>query len=358
MKGKDVAEKVPGHLRGGKMIQKICYDGDRGTRRRTLIQVGACMALLFVLAAVWASPLYAQAYPNKPIRFIIPFPAGGATDILARIIGQKLSERLGQPVVPENRPGAGGNIGIEHTAKSKPDGYTIVLSAPAIAISPSLYKKLNYDPIKDLAPISLVAQVPNLVLIRPSLPVKSMKEFVEYAKANPGKLQNGASGIGSSTHLATVLLTSLAKINVLEVRYKGSAQAMIALMGNEVDMMVIGPPAAIPQLKAGKVKAVAVLSKERLPYLPDVPTIREAGIENCEVTTWYGMLAPAGTPREIIQRLNAEWTQIVAMPEVIEKMRAAGTDPLSSTPEQFADFIKSETVRWAKVIKDNNVSVE
>ena len=357
MKGKDVAEKVPVRV-DGKTIRQIRYGGDRGTLRRTLMQVGACTALLFLLAAAWASPLYAQAYPTKPIRLIIPFPTGGASDILARIIGQKLAERLGQPVVPENRPGAGGNIGIEHAAKSKPDGYTIVLSAPAIAISPSLYKKLNYDPIKDLVPISLVAQVPNLVLIRPSLPVKSMKEFVEYAKANPGKLQSGASGIGSSTHLATVLLTSLAKINVLEVRYKGSAEAMIALMGNEVDMMVIGPPAAIPQMKAGKVKAIAVLGKERLPYMPDVPTIREGGIENCEVTTWYGILAPAGTPREIVKRLNAELVQIVAMPDVVEKMRAAGTDPISSTPEQFADFIKSETIRWAKVIKDANVSVE
>ena len=227
-----------------------------------------------------------------------------------------------------------------------------------IAISPSLYKKLNYDPIKDLAPISLVAQVPNLVLIRPSLPVKGMKEFVEYARANPGKLQYGASGIGSSNHMAAVLLMNLARINVLEVRYKGSAEAMIALMGSEVDMMVIGPPAAVPQLKAGKVKAIAVLSKERLPYMPDVPTIREGGIDNCEVTTWYGMLAPAGTPREIIRRLNSEWAQIVTMPDVIEKMRAAGTDPMSSTPEQFADFIKSETIRWAKVIKDANLSVE
>ena len=358
MKGRDVAEKIPGHVQGGKTTQKIRYGSERGTGRRTLMTAGACMALLFLLAAAWASPLFAQAYPNKPIRFIIPFPTGGASDILARIIGQKLSERLGQPVVPENRPGAGGNIGIEHAAKSKPDGYTIVLSAPAIAISPSLYKKLNYDPIKDLAPISLVAQVPNLVLIRPSLPVKSMKEFVEYARANPGKLQYGASGIGSSNHLAAVLLMNLAKINVLEVRYKGSAEAMIALMGGEVDMMVIGPPAAVPQIKAGKVKAIAVLSKERLPYMPDVPTIREGGIDNCEVTTWYGMLAPAGTPREIIQRLNSEWVQIVAMPDVIEKMRAAGTDPMSSTSEQFADFIKSETIRWAKVIKDANLSVE
>jgi tripartite-type tricarboxylate transporter receptor subunit TctC len=311
-----------------------------------------------LLAAAMPASVLAQAYPNKPIRFIIPFPAGGASDILARIIGQKLSERLGQPVVPENRAGAGGNVGIESVAKAKPDGYTIVLSAPAIAISPSLYKKLNYDPIKELAPISLVAEVPNLVLVRPSLPVKNMKEFAEHVKANPGKLQYGTSGVGSGTHLASVLLKILGKMDILEVRYKGSAQAMIGLMGNEVDMMVIGPPAAMPQIQAGKVKAIAVLSKERLPYLPDVPTIREGGIENCEVAIWYGMLAPAGTPREIIQRLNAEWLKIVAMPDTMEKMKSAGTDPLSSTPEQFAEFIKAETVRWARVIREANISVE
>jgi len=349
--------KGRGHHRGGKAVPAGGQAGNL-TAGHPFMKAGTIAIIVLLLVATMNAPLFAQAYPNKPIRFIIPFPAGGASDILARIIGQKLSDRLGQPVVPENRGGAGGNVGIEHAAKSKPDGYTIVLSAPAIAISPSLYKKLNYDPIKDLAPISLVAEVPNLVLIRPSLPVKNMKEFVEYAKANPGKLQYGASGIGASSHLATVLLTNLAKTNILEVRYKGSAQAMVGMMGNEVDMMVIGPPAAMPQIQAGKVRAIAVLSKERLPYLPDVPTIREGGIDNCEVTTWYGMLAPAGTPREIIQRLNAEWLKIVAMPDTIEKMKSAGTDPISSTPEQFAEFIKTETVRWAKVIKEANISVE
>jgi tripartite-type tricarboxylate transporter receptor subunit TctC len=358
MERKGTTGKVLGHDREGKRVHERGQTGDILIVNRSLMKAVTVMITMLLLGAAVNAPLFAQTYPNKPIRFIIPFPAGGASDILARIIGQKLSEQLGQPVVPENRGGAGGNVGIEQVAKSKPDGYTIVLSAPAIAISPSLYKKLNYDPVKDLAPISLVAEVPNLVLVRPSLPVKNMKEFIEYAKANPGKLQYGASGIGASSHLATVLLTNLAKMNILEVRYKGSAQAMIGMMGNEVDMMVIGPPAAMPQIQAGKVKAVAVLSKERLPYLPDVPTIREGGIDNCEVTTWYGILAPAGTPREIIQRLNAEWIKIVAMPDTIEKMKSAGTDPISSTPEQFAEFIKAETVRWARVIREANLTVE
>lgn len=357
MEGKGMTGKAPAYGRG---VKRVTESGRGCTVTWDRVLTNACMLFIAIalLAAAMPASVLAQAYPNKPIRFIIPFPAGGASDILARIIGQKLSERLGQPVVPENRAGAGGNVGIESVAKAKPDGYTIVLSAPAIAISPSLYKKLNYDPIKELAPISLVAEVPNLVLVRPSLPVKNMKEFAEHVKANPGKLQYGTSGVGSGTHLASVLLKILGKMDILEVRYKGSAQAMIGLMGNEVDMMVIGPPAAMPQIQAGKVKAIAVLSKERLPYLPDVPTIREGGIENCEVAIWYGMLAPAGTPREIIQRLNAEWLKIVAMPDTMEKMKSAGTDPLSSTPEQFAEFIKAETVRWARVIREANISVE
>jgi tripartite-type tricarboxylate transporter receptor subunit TctC len=260
--------------------------------------------------------------------------------------------------VPENRPGAAGNIGIEAVAKSKPDGYTIGLTSPTIAISPSLYKKLNYDPIKELAPISLIAQIPNLILVRPGLPVKNLTEFIDYARANPGKLNYGTSGMGSSTHLATVLFTILAKINMVNVQYKGSNQAMIGLMGGEVDLVVIGPPAAIQHIQSGKVKALAVLSDERLPMLPTVPTIREGGIENSEVITWYGLLAPAGTPQDIINRLNAEWIKIAAMPDTREKMKNAEVDPMTSTPEKFAEFIKAETTRWAKVIKEANISLD
>ena len=205
-----------------------------------------------------------------------------------------------------------------------PTGTPSFSITPAITISPSLYKKLNYDPIKDFAPISLVAQIPNVLLVRPSLPVKNLKEFVEYAKANPGKLNYGSSGIGSSTHLAGELLKSLAKINIVHVPYKGASQALIGLMGGEVDMVVIGPPAAMPHIQAGKVRALAVLSKERVPSLPNVPTSKEAGIDNFEVTTWYGILAPAGTPRDIVNRLNAEWIKIAAMPDTKEKMQNAG----------------------------------
>jgi tripartite-type tricarboxylate transporter receptor subunit TctC len=333
-----------------------CLSCDQAVGR---IMTTACaMAVALLLIGAMVAPLCAQTYPSKPIRLILPFPPGGATDILGRIIGQKYAERLGQPVVPENRPGAAGNIGLETAAKARPDGYTIVLTSPTITISPTLSKKLNYDPIKDLAPISLVAQTHIVVVVRTSLPVKNLKEFVEYAKANPGKLNFGSGGLGTSTHLANELLNSLAQIKMAHVPYKGANQAMVALMGNEIDMVLIVVPNAGPQIQAGKVRALAVLSNQRVPALPNVPTVKEAGIDNCDVASWYGILAPAGTPRDILNRLNTEWVKIAAMPDTMEKMQSAGAEPMSSTPEQFADFIKTEIVRWGKVIREANLSVD
>ena len=314
--------------------------------------------IAFFLAGAMAAPLGAQTYPNKPVRLVLPFPPGGATDILGRIVGQALAERLGQPVVPENRPGSGSNIGIEIVAKAKPDGYTLLLAATPLAISPSLYKKLNFDTIKDLAPISLVGQIPNILVVRPALPVKTLKEFVAYAKAHPGKANYGSSGIGAPPHLAGELLRSLAKIDIVHVPYKGANQAMIGLMSGEVDMVVIGTPAALPQIQADKVRALAVLHDERLPSLPGVPTAKEAGIDHFVVTSWYGILAPSGTPRDIVNRLNAEWLKIAALPDTKEKMEKAGVDPLSSTPEKVAEFVKAETARWGKVIRESNVTID
>lgn len=335
----------------------------RDARRETGARQACAIAMTVMCAVTFAgamiAPLCAQSYPHKPLRLVIPFPGGGGgADYVGRVLGQKLAERLGQPVVIENRPGAAGNIGIELVTKAQPDGYTLLLTTPSLTISPSLYKKLNYDPVRDLAPISLVAEIPNLFLVRPSLPVRTLKEFVDYARANPGKLNFGGSGIGSSTHLATVLFMSLAKVNLVNVTYKGSAQALIGMLGGEIDVIVIGPTAAMPQIQAGKVRALAVLRNERLASLPDVPTIKEAGIDNSEVTTWYGILAPAATPRGIINRLNAEWVRIAAMPDTLEKMQNAGVETMSGTPEQFAALIKSEIARWAKVIKDANVHIE
>jgi tripartite-type tricarboxylate transporter receptor subunit TctC len=331
---------------------------ERSPAIQRALMTAAVIVVAVLLSVATAAPLGAQTYPNRPIRFILPFPPGGATDILGRIIGQKFAERLGQPVVPENRPGGAGNIGLEATANAKPDGYTIVLTVQTIAISPSLFKKLNYDPVKDFAPITLVGQIPNVVVVRPALPVKNLKELVAYAKANPKKLNYGSGGTGNANHLVFELLKNLTQIDIVHVPYKGVNQAMIGLMGGEVDMVSIGPPAALPHIQAGKVRALAVLQKERVPTLPDVQTSREAGVENFEVVSWYGILAPAATPRDIINRLNAEWLKIAAMPDTKAKMESAGVEPLSSTPEQFADFIKTETVRWSKVIKEANLSVD
>jgi tripartite-type tricarboxylate transporter receptor subunit TctC len=316
------------------------------------------MATVFLLVGAMVTPLYAQTYPNKPIRLILPFQPGGTTDIIGRIIGQKFAERLGQPVVPENRPGAGSNLGIELAAKARPDGYTIVLTSPALTVSPGLYKKLNYDPVKDLAPISMVVEGHYVLVIRPALPIKNLKELVEYAKANPGKLNYGSGGIGTAPHLAGEMLKSLAKIDIVHVPYKGANLAMIGMMGGEVDMVVIGITNAVPQIQAGKVKGLAVLSSARVPSLPDVPTAKEAGIDNFEVTSWYGLLAPAGTPRDIVNRLNAEWVRIAAEVDTKEKMQNAGFETISVTPEQFSEFIRKDIVRWGKVIKDANLSIE
>ena len=312
----------------------------------------------FFLFGALAGPIGAQGYPSKPLRFILPFPAGGPTDILGRLLGQKLSEQLAHPVAPENRPGAGGNVGAEFAAKSPPDGYTIALCASSLAISPSLYKKLNYDPVKDFAPISLVASIPNVLLVHPSVPAKSLKELVALARANPGKLNFGSGGLGTSNHLGSEMFKGLAKVNMVHVPYKGSNMAMLGMIGGHVDMVVIGVPPALPQIQAGKVRALAVLLAERLAALPNVPTTGEAGFPGYEVITWYGILTPAGTARDIVLRLNSDLVKIISAPDTRERMAGAGFDPMTSTPERFSEFIKSETLRWAKVIRDADVKIE
>ena len=300
----------------------------------------------------------AQAYPAKTIRLIFPFPPGGPTDLLGRAIAQKVSDQVGQQVVADNRPGAGGNLGLELAAKAPPDGYTIVLSSPLVAISPSLYSKLNYDPAKDLTPISQVALIQNVLLLHPSVPAKSLKELIQLARRSPGKLNFGSGGVGTTTHLAPELLKSLEKINLVHVPYKGSGQALVGLLGGEVDMLIMAVPAASSQILSGKVRALAVLSSQRSPVIPETPTAAEAGVENFEVPIWYGILAPAATPRDIITRLNTELTKALTAPEMKERLGSAGIEPMTSTPEQFTAFIRSETVRYAKVVKDAGIKPE
>lgn len=305
-----------------------------------------------------ATDLFAQAYPSKPLRMILPFPPGGPTDLLGRTLGAKMAENIGHAVVIDNRPGAGGNLGVELAAKSPPDGYTMVLSSPLIAIAPSLYARLNYDPVKDLAPISLAAAVQNVMIVHPSVPAKTLKEFIAMAKANPGKFNFGSGGSGTTSHLAPELLKSLAKINMVHVPFKGTGVGMIGLMSGQVDTLFIAAPIAAPQVNAGKVRALAVLAEKRTAALPNVPTTKEAGVDDYVVPLWYGLLASAGTQRDYIMKLNGEIAKALAAKDVIDKFASAGIDPMPSSPEQFSSFIRTETVRYAKVIKDAGIKPE
>jgi len=310
------------------------------------------MRALFFALALLAGPLHAQEpYPSRPLKFILPFPPGGGTDLLGRLLAERLAANLGQPVVTENRGGAGGNVGAEAAARSAPDGYTIVLVAPSLAISPTLYSKLNYDPVKDFAPIGLVASVPNVMVTHPSVPASNLQEFIALAKSKPGGMNFGSGGSGTSNHLAGELLNLAAGIKLVHVPYKGVNLAMQGVLAGEVQLVFIGIPVPAPHIKAGRLRALAVLARERSPILPDVPTAAEAGLGNFDVTTWYGILAPAGTPRPIITRLNAEFVKIMRTAEVKERLAAMATDPLTSTPEEFGAYIQAEIAKWGDVVR-------
>ena len=313
-------------------------------------------ALLFLLLAFTLNA-HGQDWPARPIRFILPFPPGGGTDILGRLIAERLSAQLGQPVVTENRGGAGGNVGAEAAARSAPDGYTLVLVAPSLAISPTLYSKINYDPVKDFAPVTLVATVPNVMVTQPSLPGR-LEEFIAFAKAKPGALNFGSGGAGTSNHLAGELFNIVTGAKLVHVPYKGVNLAMQDVLAGNVHLVFIGTPAAAPHIKSGKLRALAVVAPQRSAALPDVPTVAEAGLKDFEVTTWYGVLAPAGTPRNVITRLNGELVKIMHSPELKEKLAATGTEPRTSTPEEFAAYIKSEIAKWGDVIRKAGVKAD
>jgi tripartite-type tricarboxylate transporter receptor subunit TctC len=315
----------------------------------------------FALAALGsiAMPAHAQTYPTKPIRLVVPFPAGGTTDILARAVAQKLSETLGQQVIVDNRPGAGGNIGSELVARAAPDGYTLLMGTVGThAINVSLYPKLPYDPVKDFTPIVLVAGVPNVLVVNPSLPAQSVAELIAYAKANPGKLNFASSGSGTSIHLSGELFKVLTGVQITHVPYKGSAPALTDLMGGQVQLMFDNLPSSLAFIKAGRLRALAVTSKTRAAALPDVPTMVEAGVPDFEASSWFGMLAPAGTPRDIVVRINAEVAKWLATPEAREKLAGQGAIAAGGAPEDFARHIASETAKWEKVVKASGAKVE
>ena len=323
---------------------------------KRLIKPVACV--LVGTAAIAAPVMAQQNYPAKTVRMILPFAPGGPSDIIGRTLAGKLTEQLGQPVVVDNRAGAGGNLGMELGAKAPADGYTITLTSPTMAISPSLYKKLAFDPQKDFAPISMVANIPNIMVVHLSVPAKTLKEFIQLARTSPGKLNFGSSGAGSTTHLSSEILSSLAGLKMVHVPYKGQGLALVGLLSGQVDMMILAVPSVLPMIQSNKVRAIAALSAKRLATVPQVPTTGESGVNNFEVSVWFGMLAPAATPRDIVNRLNQELAKALASPDIRERFASGGIEPLTSTPEQFAAFARAEAVRYAKVIKDANISID
>jgi tripartite-type tricarboxylate transporter receptor subunit TctC len=319
--------------------------------------------MLFRLAAVWLltsvmlPAAQAQAFPSKAMRLVLPFPPGGPTDLLGRALAQKLGEQMGQTMVADNRPGAGGNVGIELAAKAPPDGHTMVLVSSVISIAPSLYAKLNYEQ-KDLAPVSLVAEMRNVILVHPSVPAKNFKEFLQLVAKYPGKLSYGSGGVGTTTHITPELIMNLTNGKMHHVPYKGSGLGLIGLIGGQVDVMVMTVTASYNQVRAGKVRALAIVAPDRASQLPDVPTVKELGHENFIVRLWYGVLAPAATPAPLIARLNTEVHKALTTPDLKERLVAGGIEPLLSTPQEFASFIHAETVRYAKVIKSAGIRAE
>jgi tripartite-type tricarboxylate transporter receptor subunit TctC len=315
-------------------------------------------ALAVALALVASPPVFAQAYPNKPIRIIVPYTPAGTTDILARLVGQKLSEAWGQPVLIENKPGANGNIGTEVASKAANDGYTVIMGTVApFGINPSLYK-LAFDPVKDFTPITLVALVPNILVVNPNLPAKSVAELIAYAKANPGKLTFGSPGNGSTAHLSGELFKAQAGIDMLHIPYKGNAGVLADLTGGTISLAIDNIPVYIEQARAGKLRALAVSSPKRSSAAPDLPTLDESGLPGFNVSSWFGLYAPAGTPPEIIAKWNAEVARILKMPDVRERLLTLGADPGGNSAEEFGAFTRAEIARWATVVKKAGVKVD
>jgi tripartite-type tricarboxylate transporter receptor subunit TctC len=290
---------------------------------------------------------------------VIPFPPGGTTDILGRIASQKLSEALGQQVVPDNRSGASGNIGTEQVAKAPPDGYTL-LTAPGstLTIHPSLYAKLGFDPLRDFAPVTILAGVPNLLVVHPSLPVRNVKELIALAKSKPDQLNYASTGAGQSTHLSMELFKNMAGVKIVHVPYKGSAPAVTDLLGGHVPMMFDNMPSALPHVKAGKLRALGVSTSKRSATAPDVPTVAESGLPGFDVTVWFAVLAPAATPRDIVTRLNRVLVKALQGADVREKLASQGAEPIGNTPEQFTAQMKADLAKWAKVVKAANIKLD
>jgi tripartite-type tricarboxylate transporter receptor subunit TctC len=334
--------------------QKRSAQGEKMMFRRTAMVLLALSLCAFVAPS---GPALALDYPTRPVRFIVGYPAGGSTDIIARLIGQRLSERLGQQFVVENKPGAGNNIGTETVVRADPDGYTVLLVNPANFINTTLYANLNFNFVRDIAPVASFLRVPNVMTVANEVPAKTVAEFIAYVKANPGKVNLASSGNGTSVHLSGEMFMAMTGAKMLHVAYKGAAPATTDLLGNRVQVMFDNMPSIIGHIRGGKLRALAVTTAERSPELPDVPTVAET-VPDYEASALFGMGAPAKTPPEIIAKLNHEINEVLAEPEVKKRLTELGGAPLIATPEDFGGMIKAETEKWGKVVKSADIKIE
>ena len=321
--------------------------------RAKLLRIAACLGALAMSFSANAAD-----YPNRPVHIVVGLTAGSGVDIMARMVGQKLAESMGQPFIVENRPGAGSNIATRYAAAAEPDGYTIFVSTIANAINATLYKNLPFDVLKDFSPVILAATAPNILIVNPLVPAKSVQELIALAKAKPGKLTVGSSGIGTAPQMTAALFRHRAGINVVDVPFKGGPEATAALLGGQIDYLVAITSTALPHIKAGRVHALGITSRQRSPLLPDVPTIAESGLPGFEAVTWFGFEVPKGTPPAIIERLNKEIGKALAMPDVKQKLSAQGIDVAGGTPEQFGAYMHDEFAKWGQLVKDSRAKVE
>ncbi len=315
--------------------------------------------ILTLLGIALSSAAAAQAYPTKAIRFISPYAPGGTTDIMARLIAAKLNESWGQPVIVENRAGANGNVGADVVAKSAPDGYTILMGAIGpLCINVLMYAKMPYDPLKDLAPVVQTATVPLILVVHPSLPTKNVKEFIALMKARAGQFNYASAGSGSPQHLTAELFKTMAKVDMNHIPYKGSGPALIDLVGGQVPFAFESTIPVLPYIKSGRLRALGITSAQRWPLVPDLPTVADGGVPGFEAITWYGVAAPAAVPADIVKRLNAEITRVLNLPDIKQRLADLGTPMVAGTPEQFGALIRSEVVKWGKVVKQANVKLD
>lgn len=317
----------------------------------------------YVLAAVFlwgcGAPAHAQSYPAKQLRFVVPFAAGGPTDLLARTLAQKLSAQLGRSVIADNRPGAGGNLGADIVAKADPDGYTILMGTNGpLAVNVSLYANLPYDPLRDFAPITQVAFVPNVLVVHPSLPAGSVRELIDLLKANPDKYSYASGGNGTTQHLGGELFKTLAGVKMQHIPYKGGGPALNDVLGGQVPIMFESIATGMTHVRAGKLRALGVTSAQRNPSAPELPTVAEAGVPGFEITAWYGIVAPAGTPPDIVRRLNAELVLAIRSPEIAQRIAALGGAPIANTVEEFQAFLRTDVARWAKVVRESGARAD